>query len=133
MDEPTNGLDIPSKGQFRKALSQYVSDDKIIVISTHQIQDVQHLVDHLLVLQQQQLTVDASVLELSRRFHFTTVLAEGQRSLYSDSSIHGQRHLIHHIDEDYDGLFDIEMFFNAISSRPEITNTLSIPSISTLS
>ena len=37
MDEPTNGLDIPGKSQFRKFIASGMSDDKTIVISTHQV------------------------------------------------------------------------------------------------
>ena len=40
MDEPTNGLDIPSKAQFRKAITRYTAEDDAIVISTHQVRDL---------------------------------------------------------------------------------------------
>ena len=36
MDEPTNGLDIPSKVQFRKLIASVLTEDRCIVISTHQ-------------------------------------------------------------------------------------------------
>lgn len=49
MDEPTNGLDIPSKSQFRKLVAHGMRDDQIIVISTHQVRDVETLVDHVTI------------------------------------------------------------------------------------
>ena len=45
MGEPTNGLDIPSKAQFRKAVSKYTSDDSTLLISTHQVRDLEALID----------------------------------------------------------------------------------------
>lgn len=49
MDEPTNGLDIPSKSQFRKVLAHGMREDQIIVISTHQVKDVENLLDHVTI------------------------------------------------------------------------------------
>jgi len=52
MDEPTNGLDIPSKSQFRKVVAQSMRDDQIVVISTHQVRDVETLLDHVTIIEQ---------------------------------------------------------------------------------
>ena len=52
MDEPTNGLDIPSKSQFRKVVAQGMRDDQIVVISTHQVRDVETLLDHVIIIEQ---------------------------------------------------------------------------------
>ena len=51
MDEPTNGLDIPSKSQFRKIIASAFSDEKIILISTHQVRDLENLIDTVLILE----------------------------------------------------------------------------------
>ena len=53
MDEPTNGLDIPSKSQFRKVVAQSMTEDRTLIISTHQVHDVEQLLDHILILTQQ--------------------------------------------------------------------------------
>lgn len=50
MDEPTNGLDIPGKSQFRKFIASGMSDDKTIVISTHQVRDIDKVLDHVLII-----------------------------------------------------------------------------------
>ncbi len=52
MDEPTNGLDIPSKSQFRKVVAQGMRDDQIAIISTHQVRDVETLLDHVTIIEQ---------------------------------------------------------------------------------
>ena len=41
LDEPTNGLDIPSKAQFRQILSRRFEERNTIIISTHQVKDRQ--------------------------------------------------------------------------------------------
>ncbi len=50
MDEPTNGLDIPSKSQFRKVIAQYMSGERTLISSTHQVHDMEQLLDHILIL-----------------------------------------------------------------------------------
>ena len=52
MDEPTNGLDIPSKSQFRKVVAQGMREDQIVIISTHQVRDVETLLDHVTIIEQ---------------------------------------------------------------------------------
>lgn len=63
MDEPTNGLDIASKSQFRKVVVTGMSDQKTILISTHQVHDVEKLLDHVIILDQSQVLYDAPLEE----------------------------------------------------------------------
>lgn len=60
MDEPTNGLDIPSKTQFRSAIMKYTSDDSTIVISTHQVRDLENIIDPIIILDRQDVLLNAS-------------------------------------------------------------------------
>lgn len=50
MDEPTNGLDILSKSQFRKVVVQGMEEDKTVLVSTHQVHDVERLLDHVTII-----------------------------------------------------------------------------------
>lgn len=50
MDEPTNGLDILSKSQFRKVVVQGMDEQKTVLVSTHQVHDVERLLDHVTIL-----------------------------------------------------------------------------------
>ena len=70
MDEPTNGLDIPSKSQFRKVIAQNMTEDRTLIISTHQVHDVESLLDHILILSPQKLLLDASVAEITEKYVF---------------------------------------------------------------
>jgi len=50
MDEPTNGLDIMSKSQFRKLIAGALDDERCILISTHQVKDLENLIDRVIIL-----------------------------------------------------------------------------------
>ena len=65
LDEPTNGLDIPAKGQFRRLLAGAAADDRVIVVSTHQVRDLEHLIDPIVILEQGQIVFHHSVEEIS--------------------------------------------------------------------
>ncbi|MBQ0047964.1 MAG: ATP-binding cassette domain-containing protein [Prevotellaceae bacterium] len=61
MDEPTNGLDIPSKSQFRKVVAQGMRDDQTIIISTHQVRDVETLLDHVTMIEKNCVLVNQAI------------------------------------------------------------------------
>lgn len=61
MDEPTNGLDIPAKSQFRKALARGMNDDQIIIISTHQVRDVEAIIDHVTIINNNQVLMNEAL------------------------------------------------------------------------
>ena len=90
MDEPTNGLDIPSKSQFRKVVTQYMSGDRTLIISTHQVHDVESLLDHILILSAQRLLLNASVAEIQEKYTFEyRTPAEMDDVLYAEPSLQG--------------------------------------------
>ncbi len=70
MDEPTNGLDIPSKAQFRKAITKYTSEDSAVVISTHQVRDLENIIDPIIILDKQDVLLNASLAEISSKLFF---------------------------------------------------------------
>ena len=65
LDEPTNGLDIPAKGQFRRLLAGAAADDRVIVVSTHQVRDLEHLINPIVILEQGRIVFQHSVEEIS--------------------------------------------------------------------
>ena len=70
MDEPTNGLDIPSKAQFRKAITKYTREDSVILISTHQVRDLENIIDPIIILDRQEVLLNATIAEISEKLHF---------------------------------------------------------------
>ena len=70
MDEPTNGLDIPSKSEFRRLIASNMTDEKTIIISTHQVRDIDSLLDHIVIIDQSSVLLNASNAEICRRLFF---------------------------------------------------------------
>lgn len=85
LDEPTNGLDISAKRSFRKAIAQCMSDDKSILISTHQVYDVDKILDHVIITDRKGVLINAPMVDISSRykFSFTTDKSRAEAALIS--------------------------------------------------
>lgn len=88
LDEPTNGLDIPGKSQFRRFAVSSMTDDRIIIISTHQVADINRILDHVVIMDNSHVIYNASVGETLMRFRFgqATGAAELQGAIYRQPS-----------------------------------------------
>ena len=116
MDEPTNGLDIPSKSQFRKVVAQYMSDDRTLIISTHQVHDVESLLDHILILSPQKLLLDASVAEIQERYTFEyRTPAEMDNAIYAEPSLQGNAVIAPRKEDSAETQVNLELLFNAVT------------------
>ncbi len=120
MDEPTNGLDITSKSQFRKLVSQAITDENSILISTHQIKDVENLVDRVLILNEGNVLLDESLEVISRKLHFgfTSELAPDSPFLFSEESLRGYNYITAG-DGIIESKVDIELLYKAVMHSPE--------------
>ena len=125
MDEPTNGLDIPGKSTFRKVISMAASDDRTIIISTHQVRDIDKLLDHIIVMFNHKLLLNEPISEISRRLAFVesndAELVE--KALYCQSSVAGKS-LVLPNDNDDDSEVNIETLFNLAIEKPEVITQL---------
>ena len=116
MDEPTNGLDIPSKSQFRKVIAQHVTEDRTLIISTHQVHDVESLLDHILILSQQKLLLDASVAEITEKYTFEYRTADAlDDALYSEPSLQGNAVIAPRKADSPETQLNLELLFNAVT------------------
>jgi ABC-2 type transport system ATP-binding protein len=119
LDEPTNGLDIPSKIKFRKLIASTFTDDKIIFISTHQIRDLDNLIDRVIIVDEGELLLNASVSDISEKLCFKTVseLHEPQKILYSEESLKGFSVVMKNTNDE-ETKVNLEHLFNAITYNP---------------
>jgi ABC-2 type transport system ATP-binding protein len=116
MDEPTNGLDIPSKSQFRKVVAQYMSEERTLIISTHQVHDVEALLDHILILNQQQLLLDASVSEIMEKYTFEYRMPDQMDdALYAEPSLQGNAVIAPRKADSAETQVNLELLFNAVN------------------
>ena len=116
MDEPTNGLDIPSKSQFRKVVAQYMTEDRTLIISTHQVHDVEALLDHILILSQQKLLLDASVAEIAEKYTFEYRSPEQMDDvIYAEPSLQGNAVIAPRKAANAETQVNLELLFNAVN------------------
>lgn len=85
LDEPTNGLDITAKRNFRRAVAECMSDEKSIIISTHQVYDIDKILDHVIITDRSGVLLNAGMEEVAMRysFHFTTDRDRAEKALIS--------------------------------------------------
>ena len=115
LDEPTNGLDIPSKSTFRRLLAGYVNDERVVVISTHQVADVEQLLDSIVILDEQGVALNATTSEICRKLKFGRA-SEGDKVIYSERTIQGEMAVIYNEDDEETPL-SIELLFNATTAN----------------
>lgn len=113
MDEPTNGLDIPSKTQFRKVMASVLAEDRCIIISTHQVRDLDNLIDTVIMLNQNKVALKASVEEITKKVCFKKVKELDETVIYAEASLAGYQAIVTNVDEQESKL-DIELLFNAL-------------------
>ena len=118
LDEPTNGLDIPSKSIFRKVMAGALDEDQLVIISTHQVRDVENLIDTVLMLEEGRFIMQKSIYDISAKLHFaTTPSAEGENILYRETVPGGYKVITPQTEGN--SSVDIELLFNAISNGAE--------------
>ena len=125
MDEPTNGLDIPSKIRFRKLISSFFNEDRMIFISTHQIRDLDNLIDRVIIVDNGDLLLNASMDDITRKLCFKTVtrLPANQDVYYSEESLKGYS-IVAENREGEDSKVNLEHLFNAVTEHPAKTKKL---------
>lgn len=115
MDEPTNGLDIPSKSIFRRVVARYTSPEQMIIISTHQVRDLEQLIDHLLLLDGNRIIANYSIDHILRHLSFASTTPQSRsEALYVEPSIMGELGVFARRDDEAEGNFSMELFFNAM-------------------
>jgi len=117
MDEPTNGLDIPSKSIFRKMIVDQISDERLFIISTHQIKDIEGMIDAVIVLEDGKALFNEEIETIANKLVFREAsdCLEGQNILFEQDILGGKK-LICENNDNEDSRIDIELLFNAIIS-----------------
>lgn len=123
MDEPTNGLDIPSKSQFRKVMASIADEEKCIVISTHQVRDLHSLINHVVILDNAQVAFNKSLEAVSEGLWFGKPSGHNELEVvYSESSFGGKA-ILPRANKDETEI-DLELLFNGILNEPDKINTI---------
>lgn len=119
MDEPTNGLDIPSKAQFRKAVTKYTREDSVILISTHQVRDLENIIDPIIILDRQDVLLNATIAEISEKLYFDYSSEPMENSLYREMIPGGNIQVcLNQTGED--SKVNLEALFNTVHQHKEL-------------
>lgn len=123
LDEPTNGLDIPAKGLFRRLVAEALTEERIFIISTHQVRDVDSLIDPITILHEGKVLFEHDMAQVNERIHMTRSTtppaADAEGLIYSEAAVGGYWAVWKGPDIN-GGPLDLEILFNTVISRPEV-------------
>lgn len=119
LDEPTNGLDIPSKSQFRKIMASVLDENKLIIISTHQVRDLENLIDVVVVLDSGQIIFNHSIANISERLRFVQDIKgiAPEEVLYQEETGGRTAGIVRNMNP-VESRVDLEILFNGIIKNP---------------
>lgn len=116
-DEPTNGLDIPSKSVFRKVVAGNIKEEQTMIISTHLVADVEKLIDRVAILNEGKIQLDADLLELSDRLLFSTSSSLPDNALHSEKFGTGYQFIRPRIGNEAQTPVNLELLFNVVLNK----------------
>jgi|APDOM4702015159_1054818.scaffolds.fasta_scaffold00404_5 ABC-2 type transport system ATP-binding protein len=117
LDEPTNGLDIPSKSQFRKIVASVATEDRCIIISTHQVRDLDNLIDTVIILDEGEIAINEPVDAITEKLLFKTVpLEQSGSAIYGEPSLKGFTGVFYNTNNEPCKL-DMEILFNSVLAQ----------------
>jgi ABC-2 type transport system ATP-binding protein len=119
-DEPTNGLDIPSKTIFRKIMAGSIDDNQLVIISTHQVKDVENLIDNIVVLKDGSVVFHEDTGTISDKLVFNSARTIEEESVIYHEQVPGGYKTIAHQMNGSSSEIDIELLFNAINAGKQL-------------
>jgi ABC-2 type transport system ATP-binding protein len=120
MDEPTNALDIPSKAIFRKLMAPIPAEDRIVIISTHQVRDLHSLIDAIIVLDSGKVILNESTETITEKLAFEVMedTENDPHILYEEDNMRGKA-VVRENTTQKETKMDIELLFNALMLNKE--------------
>jgi ABC-2 type transport system ATP-binding protein len=120
LDEPTNGLDIPSKSQFRRIVASLDIDSRCIIISTHQVRDLGSMIDHITVLKDGSIVFDHATDEITDRLSMQKIAKSASTHyIYGEETLGGVNAIVPSSKNDGAADIDLELLFNGIIQKTE--------------
>lgn len=125
LDEPTNGLDIPSKSQFRRIVAAALTEERTFLISTHQVRDMEHLIDPVIVIEDGRIIFKQSLEEVARRLRITLQMNEPDPDtvLYAEKVLGGYSVVTEGTGGE-DASIDLEVLFNLVTTARQRVESL---------
>ena len=95
-DEPTNGLDIPSKSKFRRIMASALNENRMIIISTHQVREIEGIIDTVLILDNGKIMLNKNLDAVSEKLSFKNITKDADNSdvLYTEPVLGGFKSIL---------------------------------------
>lgn len=125
MDEPTNGLDIPGKSAFRRFIASNMTDERSIIISTHQVRDIDRLLDHVIIMDHSKVLLNERVDSITSRLKFFSTDSREVigSALYAQPSLEGTNVVVPN-EDGADTELNLESLFELSLAKPEELKSL---------
>jgi ABC-2 type transport system ATP-binding protein len=123
LDEPTNGVDIPSKSQFRKIIANAVHEERTFIISTHQVRDMENLIDPIIILDEGKIIFYQDYEQISKKLSISkeTEMPDSSNVVYYESSLGGYT-VVKENTSSKESWMNLEILFNAVVGNREKIN-----------
>lgn len=121
LDEPTNGLDIPGKSRFRKFIVSSMTDERTVIISTHQVRDIDRILDHVVITDSSHVLLDRSTAEITERLRFVSSDSPAliEKALFAQPAIGGSSLILPNDNPDCPTEMNLESLFEYALKNPE--------------
>ncbi len=94
LDEPTLGLDILARSAFYDALvNDYMDETRTILITTHQVEEVENLLTDVLFIDKGRIVLDSSLDDIATRYAAVAVAADRLEAARAEKPFHERRML----------------------------------------
>lgn len=123
LDEPTNGLDIPSKTIFRQVIAKLKSNHKTFIISTHHIKDIDNIIDRISLVDDADIVLHSSMAALGQSLYMYQSDKIDGNELYVEQGNAGKYNIINTSSKEK-GFLDLELLFSAMLSSPKTMNNI---------
>ncbi|MEM5948479.1 ABC transporter ATP-binding protein [Spirochaetia bacterium 38H-sp] len=117
LDEPTNGLDIPSKRTFRRVVSRFAADGRTFIISTHQVRDMERLIDPVVIIHKGVVLLNAFMDDIVESINIRLLADEPSGSFIYSEKVPGGYAVVSEGRCVSD--IDLELLFNAVRGNPD--------------
>ncbi len=115
LDEPLNGMDMPSRGVFRKMLMKHLREDQTVIISSHTVPDIETLLTDVMILREDGSCFCETIENISARYSFGTSRSDSG-AVYSEPCAGGIRVIKEkEADTDTESEVSLELLFNAVN------------------
>ena len=130
MDEPTNGLDIPSKKNFRQIVLKHIAQKKrTLIISTHLIKDIEEIIDSVIFIDNGKKIFHRDVEEINNKISFVESQKEPKSFIYLEQTKQGFCYLKEKKSEktsktNSEQNLNLELLFNGVLEKNQEINKI---------